>query len=122
MEHYVVDPGASLAGDCYALPASGVGESGMGGAPTALPRMDGTDGEEIALPGAAMTPDKGAQPPWGWGAAPARALHGAAPAEALTDLPTNPQLYTARQQDAVRRDVAARLGAYAEYSPESFVG
>ena len=121
MEHYVVDPRASLAGDGYALPAGGAG-GGANDAPAALPRLDGTDGAAIAAPGAAMAPDAGAQPPWGWGTAPARVPHGETPAEALTDLPTNPTLYTARQQDAVRRDVAGGLGAYAAYSPEPFVG
>ena len=62
-----------------------------------------------------------AQPMWGWGDAPAVLTGGGDVATALTGLPSNPTLYTARQQDAARRDIAARLGSYAEYQPEPFV-
>jgi len=58
------------------------------------------------------------QAPWGWGLAPARALE---PVErALTDLPADPVGYSARQQDAVRRDIAQRLSSYRDYEPVPF--
>src|SRR5579885_2757794 len=97
VEHIVVAPRAALAGDGYALPAGGAGEPGA----TALPRVDATEDAEGAGSverGATQPPTGGAQPPWGWGAALARTSRGESPARALTDLPTNPALYTARQQ------------------------
>jgi hypothetical protein len=39
---------------------------------------------------------------------------------ALTDLPSDPAGYSARQQDAVRRDIAERLGSYRDYEPVPF--
>jgi hypothetical protein len=58
------------------------------------------------------------QAPWGWGLAPARPVE---PVErALTDLPTEPAGYSARQQDAVRRDIAERLSSYLDYEPVPF--
>jgi hypothetical protein len=58
------------------------------------------------------------QAPWGWGLAPARPLE---PVEhALTDLPADPVGYSARQQDAVRRDIAVQLGSYLDYEPVPF--
>ncbi len=117
--HVVIAPRAALAGDGYALPSDADGVHGA----TALPRVDGAEGSDVAGSadrGATQPPVSGTQPPWGWGAAPARTPPGETAAQALTDLPTNPALYTARQQDAARRDVAGRLGCYAEYSPEPF--
>src|SRR5437879_12238017 len=59
------------------------------------------------------------QAPWGWGLAPAQALE---PVErALTDLPADAVGYSARQQDAVRRDIAARLGSYLDYEAVPYV-
>jgi hypothetical protein len=60
------------------------------------------------------------QPAWGWGLAPAQA-HGDV-ARALTDLLVNPNGYTQRQQNAVRRDIAARVGDYLRYAPVPFAG
>jgi hypothetical protein len=58
------------------------------------------------------------QAPWGWGLAPARPVE---PVErALTDLPSDPAGYSARQQDAVRRDIAARLDSCLDYEPVPF--
>jgi hypothetical protein len=39
---------------------------------------------------------------------------------ALTDLPSDPAGYSARQQDAARRDVAEQLGSYLHYEPVPF--
>jgi hypothetical protein len=39
---------------------------------------------------------------------------------ALTDLPSDPAGYSARQQDAVRRDIAEQLGSYLDYEPVPF--
>jgi hypothetical protein len=55
------------------------------------------------------------QAPWGWGLAPAQPLEPVA--RALTDLPSDPAGYSARQQDATRRDIAERLGSYLDYEP-----
>jgi hypothetical protein len=58
------------------------------------------------------------QAPRGWGLAPARPRE---PVErALTDLPSDPAGYSARQQDAVRRDIAEQLGSYLDYEPVPF--
>jgi hypothetical protein len=38
----------------------------------------------------------------------------------LTDLPADPVGYSARQQDAVRRDIAEQLGSYLDYEPVPF--
>ena len=58
------------------------------------------------------------QAPWGWGLAPARPVE---PVErALTDLPSDPAGYSARQQDAARRDVAEQVGSYLDYEPVPF--
>ena len=35
-------------------------------------------------------------------------------------LPADPVGYSARQQDAVRRDIAQRLGSYRDYEPVPF--
>lgn len=72
--------------------------------------------------GGYVTPDGGvAQTAWGWDATAAAPSGGEDVVAALTHLPSNPTLYTARQQDAVRRDLAARLGTYEEYRPQPFI-
>lgn len=123
MQDHVIDPEPSVAQDRYVTPDRWA--EGWDGRPEALPRgaysVLGT-----ADDGASNGADDGAsnatlQPAWGWGAAPAYPTDGTDTATAITRLPSNPTLYTARQQDAARRDIAARLGTYAEYWPEPFV-
>lgn len=120
MEHRVIEPSEVLAGAGYALPG-GAARSGDD-APTALPHGAGSGDEALDALHAGIAPPPSVQPAWGWGEEPARPPRAETAASALTDLPANPALYTARQQDAVRRDVGARLGNYVDYQPEPFAG
>lgn len=92
-------PGADLGGSATGTPGGDDGRAGEAGAPLARPAL---------------------QEPWGWGMAPAQASERVE--RALTHLPKNPVGYSARQQVAVRRDQAERLGAVAAYGPVPHVG
>lgn len=115
MAFRVIEAGSELGGGGYVLPVSGTVD---GGAPVAAP--GGADGR-AAQAGVGSAP-LAVQPAWGWGLAPARLGGGEETTAALTELPQNPALYTARQQDAVRRDLGVEIGDYMVYQPRPFVG
>lgn len=96
---------------CYALPGPD-----LGGSATGMPRGDDGRPGEAGAPSARLA----LQEPWGWGLAPARASE---PIEReLTDLARNPVGYSVRQQVALRRDQARRVGTYTEYGPGPSAG
>lgn len=120
----VIDPGEGMPN--YVLPGALEQEQQV-----ALPRPSATMASDGSPPGSRGTDGRVAtagapsdEPPeqaaWGFGYAPAAPRLSAA--AALTLLPENPRGYTARQQDAVRRDLGDAIGDYPSYAPDPHAG
>lgn len=82
--------------------------------------LAGTDGRAATAGVPSMTPSE--QAPYGWGFVRAAPDPGETPAGVLTTMLSDPLGYSARQQDAVRRDQGDGLVDYASYAPVPFAG